>query len=50
MWCKRAQQLQAIVPVSKSVLEVYQGAIAHGYSNENITGVAQYFVQTRGQI
>lgn len=39
-----AQQLQAMVLVSKSVLEVYQGAIAHGYGGENITGVVQCFV------
>ncbi|MEM1255635.1 MAG: NAD(P)-dependent oxidoreductase [Cyanobacteria bacterium P01_H01_bin.21] len=38
-----AQAVKASAPASQAVYDVYQAAIAQGYSDENITGVVQLF-------
>lgn len=39
-----AQGLEAIIPTSTAVMEVYRSAIAQNRGGENITGIAQLFV------
>ncbi len=39
-----AQGLAAELPTSSAVIDIYRAAIAHGYGNENITGIGQLFV------
>lgn len=39
-----AGSLEAMIPTSAAVMDVYINAIAQGYGNENITGIAQLFI------
>jgi 3-hydroxyisobutyrate dehydrogenase len=39
-----AQRLEAEIPTSIAVMDVYQAAIANGYGRNNITGIIQRFV------
>lgn len=39
-----AQAVEALIPTSTAVRDVYQTAIANGYRSDNITGVAQLFM------
>ncbi|MBE9014636.1 NAD(P)-dependent oxidoreductase [Chroococcidiopsidales cyanobacterium LEGE 13417] len=39
-----AQAVEALIPTSAAVRDVYQTAIADGYGSDNITGVAQLFI------
>ncbi|PSM47544.1 NAD(P)-dependent oxidoreductase [Chroococcidiopsis sp. CCALA 051] len=39
-----AQAVEALIPTSAAVRDVYQTAIANGYGSDNITGVAQLFI------
>jgi 3-hydroxyisobutyrate dehydrogenase len=40
-----AQAVNAAVPVSSAVHQIYQSAIAQGYGDDNLTGIAQLFFQ-----
>jgi 3-hydroxyisobutyrate dehydrogenase len=40
-----AQAVNAEVPVASAVRQMYQSAIAQGYGNDNLTGIAQLFFQ-----
>lgn len=39
-----AQSLEAMIPTSTAVMDIYRIAIAQGYSSENTTGIVQLFV------
>ncbi|MBD2308080.1 NAD(P)-dependent oxidoreductase [Chroococcidiopsis sp. FACHB-1243] len=39
-----AQAVEASIPASTAVRDIYQTAIANGYGSDNITGVAQLFI------
>lgn len=39
-----AQTLEATIPATAAVMDIYRTAIAQGHGNENITGVVQLFV------
>lgn len=39
-----AQAANALLPTSTAAHTVYQNAIAHGYGNDNITGIVQLFI------
>lgn len=39
-----AQGLDATIPTTAAVMDIYRTAIAQGYGNDNITGVVQLFV------
>lgn len=39
-----AQNLEALIPTSTAVMNIYRIAITHGYGSENITGIFQLFV------
>jgi 3-hydroxyisobutyrate dehydrogenase len=39
-----AQSLEATIPTSNAVMDIYRTAIAQGHGSENITGVVQLFV------
>ncbi|NER49707.1 MAG: NAD(P)-dependent oxidoreductase [Symploca sp. SIO1A3] len=39
-----AQAVNAQTPTSAAIHQIYQDAIAKGYSNDNITGIAQLFI------
>ncbi|NES21446.1 MAG: NAD(P)-dependent oxidoreductase [Symploca sp. SIO3E6] len=39
-----AQAVNAQTPTSTAIHHIYQDAIAQGYGNDNITGIAQLFI------
>ena len=39
-----AGSLEATIPTSAAVMDVYRNAIAEGHGHENITGIAQLFL------
>ncbi|NER52713.1 MAG: NAD(P)-dependent oxidoreductase, partial [Symploca sp. SIO1A3] len=39
-----AQVVNAATPTSAAIYSIYQNAIAKGYGNDNITGIAQLFL------
>ena len=39
-----AQTVNTAMPTSTAIHQIYQSAIAKGYGNENITGIAKLFI------
>jgi len=39
-----AQSVEAPIPASTAIHDIYQAAIAKGYGSDNITGVIQLFI------